>query len=221
MNRREFTKSVIGGLMAVVVPTFTAIGHLESKEGYGTWVYRRLDDPHGNRSYWHPVFRAGGYCGDDIGRGWVKFSDDMVSDEEWREFIRKYQAVREAINHNEVVKDDELQEMDIHQLLHTLYRTAYYLRYHGVSEELIHSAVRNRKDDKMEKEKPKCLTCNKPLTFFTKGSFWICLLCYPPNPDGFFMTEDEIFGDMSLPERKIAGADLRLNHGMQRKWSWE
>lgn len=141
MLRREFMKYITGGLTAVVVPTSTAVGRLASKEGYGTWVYRNLSDPHGNRSFWHPVFHAGGYWG-NVGRNWEKFSDEMLTEKEWREFIRKYQIVRKVINSSEVVKDDELQEMEVGRLLNTLYRAAYYLRYHGVGDSLIHSAVR-------------------------------------------------------------------------------
>ena len=68
----------------------------------------------------------------------------MISDKEWYEFIRKYQAVRKVINGSEVVKDNELQSMNIQELLHTLYRVANYLRYHDVGEELIRSAVQHK-----------------------------------------------------------------------------
>lgn len=151
MLRREFMKNIVGGLTAIVVPTSIAVGHPEEEPVLSsTWVYRRVSDPHGNRSYWHPVLKAGGYYGKsprigrDVGRGWVKFCDGMITPEEWCDFIRKYWAVRQVIEGSEVVKDDELEEMDIHELFHTLYKVSRYLRYHGIGDELIQSAVRNR-----------------------------------------------------------------------------
>ncbi len=63
-------------------------------------------------------------------------------------------------------------------------------------------------------EKPKCLSCGRDLSFVEKHNFWVCHICMPP------FTEAEIFGDMTLSERKLAGKNLRENHGMTRKWSW-
>ncbi|KKN03380.1 hypothetical protein LCGC14_1108280 [marine sediment metagenome] len=138
-------KLITGGLTAVIVPTSTAVSHSGRGKNYGTWIYRRLSDPHGNRSYWHPVFKSSGYHGEKVPKNWVKFSDEMVSPEEWYEFMRKYQSVRKVINSSEVVKDDELKEKDVSDLLHTLYRVSRYLRYHGVGNYLIHSAVKELK----------------------------------------------------------------------------
>lgn len=141
MLRREFMKSITGGLAAIVVSP--SIAEKESIDpDYGTWVYRNLNDPHGNRSFWHPVFKASGYWGDGIGMDWLKFSDEMLSDKEWYDFIRKYQIVRKVINGSEVVKDDELSKMKIQELVHTLYRVSVYLRYHGISDKLIESAIK-------------------------------------------------------------------------------
>lgn len=142
MIRREFMKKVFG------IGIFPILPKQKDKSLSSTWVYRNLSDPHGTRSYWHPVFKASGYYGEsprvgrEIGRGWVKFCDGMLSTEEWCYFIRKYHAVRKVIESSEVVADDELPAMDVSELLHTLYKVAYYLRNNGISEDLIQSAVK-------------------------------------------------------------------------------
>ncbi len=148
MLRRKFMKSIMGiSAVAVVSPSVSAgcpqdTNFADRGKNYGTWLYRSLHNPHGTKSYWHPVLKSSGYHGDTVPKNWVKFSDEMTTPEEWCKFIRRYWSVRKVIESSEVVEDSEVEKMNLQSLLHTLYRVSQCLRYHGVSEHLIHSAVK-------------------------------------------------------------------------------
>lgn len=157
MKRRTFMK-LIGGFTAVVASPSIAVSRLEKKpdnfaifpkkdiEGnswkkhYGgkTYISRALPgsgSPLGCGIYHHAGWGDGG-CSETILCNESLFLDD------WHEFLRRYKVMRNVIEGTEVVKDEKLQKMDRGDLLYTLHRVSAYLRYYGMSERTIHSAVR-------------------------------------------------------------------------------
>ena len=87
------------------------------------------------------VYHHAGYGGKGFG---ALLCNESLFGDDWTEFLRRYQVMRTVIEGGEAVKEEVLQEKDICGLLNTLYRASYYLRYHGISEELIQGAVRDR-----------------------------------------------------------------------------
>ncbi len=109
----------------------------KKKEDYGTWIYRSSK---GHKSRWHPVLKSSGHGGPMFPNS-VKISDEMLSEEEWRNIVTIYQKIRSV---SESIPEAEgLKSGNILSLRHSLFKIVRALHGYDVDyEDILHVVSR-------------------------------------------------------------------------------